>query len=261
MVLYLCLIPNRGARIGHQTHDHFNLVTYCKKNGFIFVYHPFTCNSSKFENILQFSKLYDYQYDDVKKNVDKIVNIKDLTNILNNLHNKLFDLHNSNEKILLFDSICGNENYNMSWNIKNDDIVDIKKTYRNVLLKYYKKYVNEDYICIHIRCGDIINDPSRYLSVQYFIEKYKYLITKIGNHLPVYIVTEQNFKENDVLYENINNCNIIQTDEIISFYYLVHCKYLIASRSGFSNLAYILGNIEVMKPPLDWNCYWDNLIE
>jgi len=47
MVLYLCLIPNRGARIGHQTDDHFNLVSYCKKYNFKFVYHPFTGQSKK----------------------------------------------------------------------------------------------------------------------------------------------------------------------------------------------------------------------
>jgi hypothetical protein len=45
MVLYLCLIPNKGAGIGHQTDDYFKLVAYCKKNNFIFVYHPFIYSS------------------------------------------------------------------------------------------------------------------------------------------------------------------------------------------------------------------------
>jgi hypothetical protein len=66
--------------------------------------------------------------------------------------------------------------------------------------------------------------------------------------------------DDNVLYENILNCNIIKSDEITSFYYLVNSSYLISSRSGFSNLAYILGNILVIKHPLDWNTYWDNLI-
>jgi hypothetical protein len=262
MVLFLCLISNRGARIGHQTSDHFVLVAYCQKNNFNFVYHPFTCNSSNFENVLQFGKIHTLHYDDIKNKVDKIVNIKDLNiNNINNLHNKLIELHKSNEKILLFDSICGNENYTVSWNTNINDIIEIKKTYRNKLLKYYTKQVNTEYICIHIRCGDIVNDKSRYLDVQYFIDKYKELTNKIGLELPVYIITEQNFKHVDFLYKNIENCNIIQSDEITCFYYLVHCKYLIASRSGFSNLAYILGNMQVLIPPNDWNSYWDNIIE
>ena len=47
----------------------------------------------------------------------------------------------------------------------------------------------------------------------------------------------------------------------ISLRYLIGSKYLIASRSGFSNLAYILGNCKVIKPPNDWNDYFDNLIK
>ena len=263
MVLYLCLIPNRGARIGHQTDDHYRLVTYCKKNGFIFVYHPFTGHSQKFENALKFGHLHSFHYQTAKKEMDKIVSIQDLEVDLPDLHNKLLELHQSDEKIMLFDSICGNEKYSSICNINHHDIIDIKKGYRNVLLKYYKKPVNGNYICIHIRCGDIENDPSRYLSVQYFIDKYKELITKMetDEKMPVYIVTEQNFKDIDLLNENIKNCTIVQTDEITSFYYLVYSTYLIASRSGFSNLAYILGNMRVLKAPLDWNCYWDNLIE
>lgn len=32
MVLYVCLTPNRGARIGHQSDDYFKVLTYCNKN-------------------------------------------------------------------------------------------------------------------------------------------------------------------------------------------------------------------------------------
>jgi hypothetical protein len=269
MVLYFCLIPNRGARIGHQTHDHFNCLAFCNKNNFIFVYHPFTANSSNFENILQFKTLYEHNYENTVNNVDKIINISCLINdsIISKNTNlkKLIELNESLDKFLLFDNICGNENYSniLNFNINNNDIIEVKKKYRGTLLPYYKNIVLTEYICIHVRCGDIINDKSRYLSVNYFIEKYNYLIQSLPDikKLPVYIITENNFKDDHILYENIFNCNIIKTDEITSFYYLAHCKYLIASRSGFSNLAYILGEMKVIKPPNDWNCYWDNLIK
>lgn len=268
MVLFVCLIPNRGARIGHQTHDHFTLVAFCEKNNFIFVYHPFTCKSSNFENILQFKTLYENNYENTVNNVDKIINIdylvNDCTNCDKNNLEKLIELHKSSTRFLLFDGICGNENYmnKLNFNITNNDIIEVKKKYRGTFLPYYKNTVSKEYICIHVRCGDIINNSSRYLSVNYFIDKYNHLINLFPDlkELPVYVITENNFKDDNILCENIKDCKIIKTDEITSFYYLVNCKYLIASRSGFSNLAYILGNMKVVKPSFDWNCYWDNLI-
>jgi len=262
MVLYLCMIPNRGARIGHQTYDHFSLVTYCKKNNFIFVYHPFTGNSENFEDILKFGIKYDKNYNNTKIIVDKIIQIKNLEiSEIENIHEKLIEINNSKEKVMLFDSISENENFFKKCNFNNNDIIETKKSYRNILLKYYPNLVNNHYICIHIRQGDIINMQSRFLNTDYFINKYFDLIKTIDEqNLPVYIVTENNFKDDFILNEKIKNCNIIKSDEITSFYYLVHCKYLIASRSGFSNLAYILGNMKVIVPSNDWNDYWDNKI-
>jgi hypothetical protein len=265
MVLYICLIPNRGARIGHQSNDYFLTVTYCKKNNFNYVYHPFTCNSKKFEEILNFYTLHELNYNNTFNKVKKIINIKDLIdedNKYKNIHKKLIEIHESEEHIMLYDGICGNERFTTIFNINNNDVIQIKKQYRGCLLKYYENYVNKDYICIHIRCGDIVNDKSRYLSVNYFIDRYHNLILTYPElkDMPVYIVTEQNFKDENLLYENIINCNIIKADEKMSFYYIVNSSYLIASRSGFSNLSYILGNMKVIKPSNDWNCYWDNII-
>ena len=202
-----------------------------------------------------------YHYNIVCNQVDKIINIKELNINIKDLYQKLLELHNSKISFLLFDSICGNENYSVSFNINNDDIINTKKKYRSVLLNNYNKPVLNEYICIHIRCGDIKNDKSRYLDIYYFIDKYNELIKTINKILPVYIVTQINKKQDiDILNEKIPNCTIIQSDDVTSFYYLVHCTYLIASRSGFSNLAYILGNMKVLKPPNDWNCYWDNTL-
>jgi hypothetical protein len=265
MVLYFCLIPNRGARIGHQTDDHFNCVAYCNKNNFIFVYHPFIGNSSIFENELKFNTLYENNYDNILKKVDRIIDINKLNQLKDEkktIHETLLDIHNSQENILLIDHICGNENFYLNYNIIKNDIIEIKKTYRNILLPHYPKYFENPYICIHFRCGDIINDESRYLNIDYFIDKYYYLIQQFPEikDLPIYLITEYNFKDECYLHNKIPNCKIIKSDEVSSFYYLVNCNYLIASRSGFSNLAYILGNMKVIKAPNDWNAYWDNLI-
>jgi len=259
MVLYLCLIPNRGARIGHQTDDHFKIVAYCKQNGFVFVYHPFMGNSKNFENVLNFGTLYDNSYENTKGAVDEIINIKDLT--ASNIHNSLIEIHKSDKKIMLFDNICENENFYKNYNINRGDIIETKKTYRNKLMKYFPNYVKTPYICIHIRRGDIINMSNRYLSTEYYINKYLELLNKIEmKDLPVYVIVEENFDQEALLYENIKNLNIMKTDEVIAFYYLANCTYLVASRSGFSNLAYILGDFKVLVPPEDWNTYWDNTL-
>ena len=259
MVLYLCLIPNCGARIGHQTDDHFKVVAYCKKNDFIFVYHPFMKKSKNFEDVLKFGTLHDNDYENTKETVNEIINIKDLS--VSNVHNSLIKMHKSDKKIMLFDNLQGNENFHKNYNINEYDVTETKKTYRNKLMEYFPNYSNSPYICIHIRRGDIINMPSRYLSTEYFINKYIELLNKIETKdLPVYVITEDNFDEESLLYENIKTCNIIKTDEITSFYYLVNCSYLVASRSGFSNLAYILGDMKVLVAPQDWNPYWDNTL-
>jgi hypothetical protein len=259
MVLYICLVPNRGARIGHQSDDHFRVVTYCHKNLFNYVYHPFTCNSKSFENILKFSELYENHYENIFNKIEfkNIFALKDLDNDLMFVHNKLIELHQMDENILLFDHICGNESYYKIFNITNDDVIKTKLNYRGKLLHHYPNLCETDYVAIHVRRGDIINDKSRYLDVDYFIDKYNELLAEFN--LPVYIITENNFNDDELLSNKIKGCNIIKSDEITSFYYLVHCKYLIASRSGFSNLSYILGHMKVVKPPNDWNCYYDNL--
>lgn len=233
------------------------------------MYHPFTCNSHTFETALQFKRLHEYNYENTINIVDTVISIDYLVKLKTSqemsILERLIKLHKSSDKIMLFDSICGNENYSeiLNFNITNNDIVETKKQHRSCLLPYYTKFVLTNYICIHVRCGDIVNDKSRYLSVNYFIDKYNYLILQFPElkELPVYIITESNFPDDNILYDQMAGCNIIKTDEISSFYYLVNCKYLIASRSGFSNLAYILGDMKVIKPPNDWNCYWDNLIE
>jgi hypothetical protein len=126
---------------------------------------------------------------------------------------------------------------------------------------YYKKY-DMDYICIHIRCGDVMNDPTRYLSEDYFIDMYKKLVEKMPQYenMKIIVMTESNFNKKEKLLENIKNCEIIDCDEINAFYIMVNSTVLIASRSGFSNLAYILGHMMVVIPPHDWNQYYDNII-
>jgi hypothetical protein len=102
MVLYVCLIPNRGARIGHQSSDYFNVLTWCNKNKFYFVYHPFTCNSHTFETALQFKRLHEYNYENTINIVDTVISIDYLVKLKTYqeipILEQLIKLNNSNDK-------------------------------------------------------------------------------------------------------------------------------------------------------------------
>lgn len=256
MVLFVCLIPNRGARIGHQTHEHYCLVALCKKYGYHFVHHPFVCNSKQWNDVLRFDTLHTYQYEDVKH--FKTISIQDVSDC------SLQDIHKEPENIVLFDHICRNEHFfrNITQGL-HDIFHQVRMEYRSRLKNSFPKMVTGDYICIHIRYGDVANDTSRVLDSTYFTNRYTHLIDthkELGT-LPVYIVTERNFQDHAILTKAIPSCIFVQGDEIEAFLYLVNCTYLLASRSGFSNLAYVLGGMKVLRPPCDWNVYWDNVLE
>ena len=253
------MIPNRGARIGHQSHDHFLLVAYCRKYGFNFVYHPFICASKSMGDILGFSRPHMYEYDSVKH-----MRTLTLADISGYNHNSFMEIHAKEESILVCDHICGNETFFKRITDKSiaKNVLQIKKEYRLFFKDLYPRPIHQKYVCIHIRYGDIANISSRVLGLEYYIGRYKYLSETCDiSGLQVYIVTEPNFTDTQPLYDAIPSCVFVQGSEIEAFYYLVNCSYLIASRSGFSNLAYILGGMKVIRPPLDWNMYWDNLIE
>jgi len=260
MVLYICLIPNKGAGIGHQTYDYFSILTFCRKMNYNFVYHEFMGNSANFNSLLQFGNMHQYLFNDIKNKMEII----DLETIKNDFLKNLEDMNKLSKDICIFGHIKGNENipvlvYDY---INKYDVQNIKLEHRLFFNDKFPKLVDTNYLCIHLRCGDIINDTHRFIDTNYFIEKYNSLITKYDDakNMPVYIITEYNFQDDDLLKENIPNCIILKIDSSTSLNYLINSTYLICSRSGFSNLAYILGNCKCVVAPNDWNHYYDNKI-
>jgi hypothetical protein len=167
-------------------------------------------------------------------------------------HDALLELHRRDENVLLHDRIGGNEYFikNLKYRMSSAEEQALQREYSTFFKNKYPKMVHGPYICFHIRRGDVANRQGRALDASYFIEKYKDLLTKIPEtNLPVYAVTEQNFQEEDVLREHIPDVHIVKGSEIEAFYYLVNSQYLIASGSGFSNLAHFLGSMKVVVPP------------
>ena len=260
MVLYVCLIPNRGAGIGHQTYEYFSVLAFCRKMNYNFVYHEFMGNSSNFNTLLNFNIMHQYIFNDIKNYMEII----DLNTIHDTFLDSLSQLHLLKHNVCIHGHFCGNENipailYN---NINKYDVENIKLEHRLFYKDKFPKLVDENYICIHLRCGDIVNDKNRFIDTNYYIEKYNSLINNYDDakNMPVYIITQSNFHNDNILKQNISNCIILKIDASTSLNYLINSTYLICSRSGFSNLAYILGNSKVIVAPNDWNHYYDNQI-
>lgn len=248
-MLYICIIPNRGGRIGHQTYEHFLLVNYCRKFGFQFVFHDFTAHSKDTGAALNFDKIHKHKFTDPFIQSMKRITLSDIPSIN---HNVLVDIHNRNEDTLFFEQICGHEYLLGTLQYKPTSLeTDLLRTeYSEFYKNFYPRKVEGSYICIHIRRGDIINMPSRFLNTMYFIDKYNYLLTKISEKdLPVYAITEDNFDDDALLKTHIPSVNIIRCSPVDAFYYLVNCNYLVASCSGFSNLAHFLGDMKIVVPP------------
>ena len=249
MPLYLCLVPNHGARIGHQSWEYIFLVNYCKKFGFFFVFHEFLSNSKTIGAVLQFDTINKYKFKDEFIQKMKRMSFKDLTTAN---HEALIELNKFEENILLYDRIGGNEYFlkNLKYRMSSAEEQDMQKEYSLFFKNKYPRKVVGPYICFHIRRGDVVSRKGRCLDATYFIEKYKYLLEKIPEtNLPVYAITEQNFAEEDLLREHIPDVNIIKGSEVDAFYYLVNSNYLIACGSGFSNLAHFLGSMKIIAPP------------
>ena len=249
MVLYLCIVPNRGARVGHQFFEHLAAVAYCKQYGFNFVYHRLLGSSSTFEPVLNLGDVHENTYDNTKDRVDEI---RDFSSHQDVTHEFLMQIHSSPKLILAGFDVCLNQKImDVLWKRRVEDVDTAVQLYRKKAS--YPRVITGDYICIHVRCGDVIDDPTRFLDANYFLNQYTTYLSSVN--LPVYIVSELNFKDGHILTNSIPNSTHIQTDEITSFYILVHSTYLVASRSGFSCLAYAMGGMKVVKHPTDWNHY------
>lgn len=269
MPLTLEIQSNRGARIGHKCCEYFYATSYCRQHFIQCAYSPFIGNSSHFDNILNFERFH-ITIDPSKEY--KYLNEKEMNELLSStdLHKELMEINESEENFYVFVSICGNEGFfgklakHINLNAKNDLI----KEYRLNSLSYFRNLpqymvmnLPQRYICIHIRCGDILHDKSRYLPYTYFVNAYRKMCILIDDKdLPTYVLTENNFQDDEKILSELPTVTIIKPGEIESFLILVNCSYLVASRSGFSNLAYNLGDMKVAVPPLDWNPYFDNVL-
>jgi len=231
----ISVIPNRGARFGHQFTEWLAGYVFCMKNNILFYHHNFVGNSCDMDKILNLS-FGEMMFNDYKEN---IINSENLP--LNEyLSSKSDDLYLYN----FFDS----KELSSFVGKYNDEI-------RNKLkIKYYsnKEKVSTDTISLHIRRDDVKSSniwSDRYININYFTN----ILNDLYKDYPDYNVrifssnVDDGFYEikDRIFYKNIHfHVNDNLSDSI---YYMISSKILVTSNSGISYIASLISDEKNIK--------------
>ena len=228
-------------------------------------------------NILQLD-LFDYVYNKNKSNISQNINIIENENLI---------MYYANKNIIVKSNTCilsllkNNKNYNINTltQFMKDFYINFFNLFplntKNIETRN-KQLFNEEYIGIHIRCGDkfLVNNIKNYkfkndtrikdfneietqlIKLKYFYPNQKFLICSDNNN--VYDIARNIFNENlyTVSANNIENVHSNFIDEskihllehmVLEHYYLTKSKYIIATFSQFSMTASLIGNIPLFS--------------
>jgi hypothetical protein len=218
--------------------------------------------------------LFDYSYHKNKNNIHQNINILENENLIKYFGNKNI-IVKSNTCILSI--LKNNDNYNI--NTLMQFMKDFYINFFNLFplnIQYIAFPFNEEYIGIHIRCGDkfLVNNIKNYkfkndtrikdfneietqlIKLKYFYPNQKFLICSDNNN--IYDICRKVFNENlyTVSDNNIENIHSTFIDDskihllehmILEHYYLTKSKYIIATFSQFSMTASLIGNIPLFS--------------
>jgi hypothetical protein len=220
--------------------------------------------------------LFDYSYHKTKNNIHHNINIIENENLIKYFNDKNI-IVKSNTCIL---SILKNNNY---YNINT--LIQFMKDFYNNFFNLFplnikdinnKHLFKEEYVGIHIRCGDkfLVNNVKNYkfkndtrikdfneietqlMKLKYFYPNQKFLICSDNNN--IYDIGRKIFNENlyTLTANNIENIHSNFIDDskihllehmILEHYYLTKSKYIIATFSQFSMTASLIGNIPLFS--------------
>lgn len=217
--------------------------------------------------------LFDYSYHKTKNNIHQNINIIENEDLIKYFGNKNI-IVKSNTCILSI--LKNNNNYNIN------TLIEFMKNFYINFFNLFPLNINnnslfkEEYIGIHIRCGDkfLVNNVKNYkfkndtrikdfneietqlLKLKYFYPNQKFLICSDNNN--IYDLGRKIF--NDNLYtltaNNIENIHSNFIDDskihllehmILEHYYLTKSKYIIGTFSQFSMTASLIGNIPLFS--------------
>jgi hypothetical protein len=245
----ICIIPNRGARLGHQFVEWLVGYIFCKNNNYIFYHHDFTFNA---------------------KNTDKILNLSYGEKLYNNYRGNILTINNmsfqeylnsNSEDLYVYDWYNKQENI---FNVTNEMLIN--ENIRNILrTKYYSNNIeknNYDIIAIHIRRDDVRKDNQysidRYINIKYFID----ILEKLYLEYPTYEIKifSSNIDEDFYAIKNTPFKNIsfhINDSLEKTLHYMINSKILITSKSGLSFIASLISeNNNIKICPTNFWHYW-----
>ena len=245
---YIYLDYTRGSRIGHQADNYFSSLVICHFYNLELVYSPFSHSAKHFEDVLCFGDLHTFHYYKNKPNVIEI----ELNNaeevISSKEHSKLYKLDlNKNQDV--FSNLLGR--------ISPKKVFDFYKEHKEKLGPTYRQknpYKTKNNLIVHIRRGDAVNIKGRFLDIDYFYNVVNHILESSGVKYNIYITSEPNIEDLGRLKE-FDPTLLIEKSDVEAFYYMVNADVVVGSPSGFSYLAYILGNGEYYRTPKDWVIY------
>ncbi len=256
---YFTAQPNPGAGIGHQMANWIAGYWWAKQFGLNFAHLPFS--TSQWDDFLGFGEKENKVSDLVKEGYKKIriplfneFNQREVNRIKNIINSY------SGKKVIF---ICEqDQGYKDQYGV----IKDIQEKFygaiarRNDQIIYYKENFN---IAIHVRRGDIMNDPEnpnlqmRYISNNYFKNVLEQVLTKLETNKPIHIYVFSQGKPEDFPefqhYKNLHWCFNMDAQE--SFLHMVYADCLITSKSSFSYKPALLNKGIKVCPKEFWHSY------
>lgn len=258
-MLYLTYNTDHIDGFGSQYQRIYGTIALAYKYDCIYVYTPI-------KHILRL---------DSRNSIEQVEDYFQIKNNFMNVNDIVYD------EVIIRDSITEDDIFNN----KNDKKILIKlmlpynildsnpSIYYSCLphLKSIKKNINiynnnKLNIAIHIRRGDVINEPDnpRYIPIDFYIDKINIIQSTYPDSI-IYIlteITENNKNEFDIFKENSNIMLLNDIDTISTFEYFCNADVLIISRSTFSYLAGIYNTKSVYYNDGFWHAKlpnWKNI--
>ena len=242
----IAVLPNLGARLGHQFTEWLRVYIFCKDNGYTFYYYPFLPNSTKDVNT-DFLNL-SYGEELFKNYRGTVISVREMS-----LPQYLMS---DSDDLYLFDFNLPNEGIGSLRDL-DDDIRDILRD------KYF--LINEkcptDSISVHIRRDDVTEHGKwrgRYIKIGYYVD----VLRKLYEEYPsfevkifAYNVDSSFYDIQNIPFEKVSlhiNENLQST-----LNRMINSKILVTSNSGISFIASILSDKSNIKisPPNFWHTW------
>jgi hypothetical protein len=258
---------NGRSSVGHALYNYITALIISHKFNLNFIHQPFTHDTERFEKVLGLCNKFP-KIDSIEK--PEIINIQridfghvseipesELQDKLNKI-NGIIKKGKSNTVFVMGDSLQfpGNLIKESEFLVKylSDAYWSVNSKINNF---YSKNFIN---VAIHIRRGDIINDPAhptygRWKENKHYLEIAK-KIDKLIPNAKFYIFSEgaeEEFKE----FTELSNIDLVLNgSDIDAFYNLATADMLVTGQSTFSTiLAYINKNQIIYTPCLSFTMF------